>query len=244
MTSNINAGYSLLRNVAPTFMKVAFADPTLWPRHPNSSGISLAHVFTSPIPDLARFVFMDTIACLAFGVPPLVEYDTSCSVSNIGPIYAQRVEAKHASGATFITTILKISISRAYNHSPPVRHSWEEIEAEIRSWEPQPDECSPDDSWKSVARLAVKEGWRHAGLIYLYMVRSVERVNDVFTDRRRFAGNVWRHEPRSPSPVFDTTDHESAGHYTSGRFLRHTFHLPSPLGKLFDHSLSLLDVYL
>ncbi|KAF8606106.1 hypothetical protein BDV93DRAFT_520963 [Ceratobasidium sp. AG-I] len=169
MTSNINAGLTLLRNIAPTFVKVAFADPSLWPRQPGCSGISLVHAFTSDNYDLGRFVFMDTISTLCFGVPPLVEYDTSAPVSEIGPSYTQRIESKHGCAANFIIGILKISIWRAQNDKSPVKHRWEEIEADIRGWVPGPDNSISGDSWKTVARLAILEGWRHTGLIYLYM---------------------------------------------------------------------------
>ena len=195
MTSNINAGFTLLRNIAPTFMKVAFADPSLWPRQPSCSGISLVHAFASCNSDLPRFVFMDTISSLCFGVPPLIEYDTSAPVSEIGPSHTHRIESKHGCAAEFVVGILKINVWRAHNGNPPVKHGWEEIEADIWSWRPGPDDGLSDDSWKSVARLAILEGWRHTGLIYLYMVCSLECLYDYFTYEPVFAGNVRSYKP-------------------------------------------------
>ncbi|KAG9098160.1 hypothetical protein FRC07_010684, partial [Ceratobasidium sp. 392] len=43
-------------------------------RHPTAS---LAHTLNSPQFQLGRYIFMETVSGLMFGVPPLVEYDTS-----------------------------------------------------------------------------------------------------------------------------------------------------------------------
>ncbi|KAF8606107.1 hypothetical protein BDV93DRAFT_520964, partial [Ceratobasidium sp. AG-I] len=169
ITGNTNAGYTLLKNIAPTFMKAAFADPTIWPRQPGSSGISLAHSFTSYNFDLGRFIFMDALSSLSFGVPPLIEYDTSAPATEIDRSVTQRIESIHGCTATFAISIIKINIWRAHDHNPPVKHSWQEIEADIWAWKPRPDDTPPGNSWKTVARLAIQEGWRHAALIYLYM---------------------------------------------------------------------------
>ena len=177
ITSNTNAGYTQLRNIAPAFLRVAFADPNLWPREPGSSGISLVHVFATSNPDVGRFAVTDSILSLSLGVPPLIEYDTSSPISELSPSYLQRAESIQGCAASVAISIIKVNIWRAYNHNPPAKHSWQEIEADILAWKTQPEDSPSDDSWEAVARLAIKEGWRHAGLIYLYMVRSLKRTS-------------------------------------------------------------------
>ena len=157
-------------------MKVAFADPTVWPRQPGCAGISLSHAITSCNPDLVRFIVTDALLALCFGVAPLVEYDTSASATEIGRNVGTRIESAHGCAAIFAISIVKINVWRAHNRTPPVKHSWQEIEADIWSWKPRPHDGSPGDSWKTVARLAIQEGWRHVALIYLYMVRSLEQT--------------------------------------------------------------------
>jgi hypothetical protein len=194
ITSNVNAGYTLLKNIAPPFTKVAFAYPTLWPRHPDSSGISLAHTLNSYNYDLIRFVFMDALFSFAFGVPPLIEYDTSSPTTEIERHHVQITESMHAYPATFVVSIIKINVWRAESHDVPAKHSWEEIEADILGWSPQPDDGPSGNSWKTVARLAIQEGWRHAGLIYLYMVRQSNPSSVIFIYSLGFVGNVWGYE--------------------------------------------------
>ncbi|KAG8696951.1 hypothetical protein FRC08_006822 [Ceratobasidium sp. 394] len=169
VTSNTASGYALLRRLAPTFMQIAFADPTLWPRQPTSSGISLAHTLVSAQLELSRFVFTDALLSLVFGVPPSVEYDTSHP-----PIQTHKVhptEWVHGCAVELAIAIVKINVWRAQNAAdgtasdPP----WNEIEAVVRAWHPRGDREPHNNSWKLIAKLAVREGWRHAVLIYLYM---------------------------------------------------------------------------
>ncbi|KAG9102758.1 hypothetical protein FRC06_001210 [Ceratobasidium sp. 370] len=46
---------------------------------------------------------------------------------------------------------------------------WRPIEYRIKSWVPTVQAAPSDETWKSSARLAVHESWRHTLLIYLYM---------------------------------------------------------------------------
>ncbi|KAG9084414.1 hypothetical protein FRC07_013647, partial [Ceratobasidium sp. 392] len=169
MMSNVNAGYSLVRRLAPTFMRLAFADPTLWPRDPTSNGISLAHTLNSPQLELGRYVFTEAVSGLMFGVPPLVEYDTSHP-----PIRTQEahlLERVHGCALGFVMAIVKINVWRAQSidaivgSEPP----WREIEAGVLDWRPRHDPQPDGDSRKRIAKLTVQEAWRQAVLIYLYM---------------------------------------------------------------------------
>jgi hypothetical protein len=160
-----------MRRIAPTFMQIAFADPSLWPRQPNSAGVSLAHTLVSPQFELSRFVFMDAMSSLAFGVPPLIEYDTSHP-----PIRTREVhpmEWVHGCPTELAIIIIKINIWRAHNQAgdgEDMGRVSNEIETAAWAWHPRYDYGLDRESWKGVARLAVQEGWRHATLIYLYMV--------------------------------------------------------------------------
>ncbi|KAG9085896.1 hypothetical protein FS749_004035 [Ceratobasidium sp. UAMH 11750] len=168
ITSNANSGYTLLRCIAPTFMHVAFADPSLWPRHPSSDGISLAHVLVSPQYELGRFVFIDASMSLTFGTPPLIEYDTSHPVIPTPDIHP--MEWVHGCPISFVYSIIKINSWRARNPGGRAEpDTWKEMEAATWAWRPTCDYGPDSESWRTVARFATQEGWRHAVLVYLYL---------------------------------------------------------------------------
>ncbi|KAG8793567.1 hypothetical protein FRC12_002362 [Ceratobasidium sp. 428] len=109
--SNVNSGYSLVRRLAPTFMQIAFADPTLWPRQASANGISLAHTLASPQLELGRYVFMEAVSGFMFGIPPLVEYETSYP-----PIRTQEthmLEWVHGRVLDFVIGVVKMNVWRA-----------------------------------------------------------------------------------------------------------------------------------
>ncbi|QRV96387.1 Fungal specific transcription factor domain [Ceratobasidium sp. AG-Ba] len=169
MVSTAKSRYTLLRHIAPIFVQIASANPDLWSRDPLSSGISLAHALVSPHNDLARFIFTDTATSLTFGVPPLVEYDTSHPI--IQAPNGISLEWVHGCPVSFILSIAKINQWRArypngcWSDDIP----WKEIERDIWAWRPMCEYGPDSESLKFVARLAVQEAWRHANLIYLYM---------------------------------------------------------------------------
>ncbi|KAG9073699.1 hypothetical protein FRC06_011197 [Ceratobasidium sp. 370] len=146
-------------------MQIAFADPTLWPRQAASNGISLAHTLISPQLELVRYAFMEAVSGLVFGMPPLVEYDTSHPLIRTRETHP--LEWVHG----FVMAIVKINIWRARGMGRVTEpdSGWREVEASIWAWRPLRDYEPNNDSQKLVARLAVQEAWRHAVLIYLYM---------------------------------------------------------------------------
>ncbi|KAG9079682.1 hypothetical protein FS749_008315 [Ceratobasidium sp. UAMH 11750] len=170
VTANANSGYSFMHRMAPTFMQIACADPSLWPRAPTSSGVSLAHALVSDQYELGRFIFIDAISGLTFGTPPLIEYDTSHPA--IRPHQSHPLEWVHGCPAEFTFSIVQINTWRARNlhrwAEPGV--VWKEIEAATWTWRSRCDYGPERDSWKVVARFATQECWRHAVLIYLYLV--------------------------------------------------------------------------
>ncbi|KAG9123514.1 hypothetical protein FRC07_014840 [Ceratobasidium sp. 392] len=176
IASDTNSGYNLMRLIAPTFMQIAFADPSLWPRNPSSNGVSLAHLFISRQHELGRFVFLDMVSSLTFGLPPVVEYDTSHPVITTREVHA--MEWIHGCPVEFAFSIIKINAWRAQNLNGTVAPDelWKEIEAAAWVWQPRGDYGPDRESSKLVARFATQEGWRHAVLIYLYMVRIIART--------------------------------------------------------------------
>ncbi|QRW11536.1 Fungal specific transcription factor domain [Ceratobasidium sp. AG-Ba] len=170
ISSNVKSGYALLRRMAPVFMQVACADPTLWPRDPSSNGISLAHALVPPRHEIDRFIFMDNISSLTFGVPLLVEYDTSHPM--IETTAANPIEWIHGCPNRVMFSIVKINQWRMRHPNGCLEGEyvpWKEIEKDAWAWNPPPVGDFETDSSRHVARVAVQEGWRHALLIYLYM---------------------------------------------------------------------------
>ncbi|KAG9122279.1 hypothetical protein FRC07_001428 [Ceratobasidium sp. 392] len=165
ITANINTGYSLMRRMSPTFMHIAFADPSLWPRDPSSSGLSLAHVLVSPQYKLGRFVFSDALTSFTFGVPPLIEFNTSHPVFRTSE--AHPMEWVHGCPVEFIFWIAKINAWRAQSphDCEDLDSVWKDIESATWAWRPRYNHGKgAHESWKTIARFATQEGWRHVGM--------------------------------------------------------------------------------
>ncbi|KAG8692645.1 hypothetical protein FRC08_009624 [Ceratobasidium sp. 394] len=153
ITSDANSSYTLMRQMAPTFMQIAFADPSLWPRDPASSGVSLAHVLVSYQYELGRFVYADAISSLTFGTPPLVEYDTTHPA--IRACHARPMEWVHGCPVEFVFSIVKINVWRAQSGWKESDMIWKEIETRILAWRSKCDYGPERDSCKTVARFAI-----------------------------------------------------------------------------------------
>jgi hypothetical protein len=140
--------------------------------------LSLVHTMASEVHEFGRFVFTDAITSLVFGVPSLIDYDTSTPASMIkmenfiGCVHP--VEWVHGAPLPLMILIVKINLWRARNSpfSAASEEEWKPLEEEAWAWNAQVLSPSPNDEpHRIVARMAVQEGWRHAALIYLYMVR-------------------------------------------------------------------------
>ncbi|QRV82466.1 Fungal specific transcription factor domain [Ceratobasidium sp. AG-Ba] len=166
ITSDTKAGYTLLRRTAFLFTQIAGADPTLWPRDPTSNGIFLAHALLPPRHEIGRFIFMDNIFNHSFGLPPLVEYDTSHPVIQSASSYP--TEWVHGCPTRFMFSIVRINQWRA-RHKEQIDSPWNEIEEDTWAWRPTGVSSSSSKSQGSITQVAVHEGWRYALLIYLYM---------------------------------------------------------------------------
>ncbi|KAG8779041.1 hypothetical protein FRC12_024671 [Ceratobasidium sp. 428] len=110
------------------------------------------------------------VSSLMFGVAPLVEYDTSHPVIRTREAHA--MEWVHGCPVDFAFLVLKINTWRAQSlvgRAAP-DELLKEIEAAAWVWKPRCDYGPDHESWKIIARFATQEGWRHAVLIYLYLV--------------------------------------------------------------------------
>ncbi|KAG8766480.1 hypothetical protein FRC12_006864 [Ceratobasidium sp. 428] len=157
--------YEYIRNVAPTFLQLIFADSSLWP-NPYAFKVSLAHVLASPRYEFGHFVFLDSLCSLAYALPQVVEYDTS-----VPPLRDDIRPIEWAHGCPIDLHIALININtRCHepNQACP-KTDWRPIEHYLISWQPTTRVLPGEESWRTVARLAVQESWRHTLLIYFYM---------------------------------------------------------------------------
>ncbi|CAE6476336.1 unnamed protein product [Rhizoctonia solani] len=165
MVSNSSVGYAIFRKGVSPFLELAATFPKLWK---GDSAISLSHALHLSRHELARFVIMDTIAALAFGIAPLVHYDTTIQDHN--PDRFHFVEQVYACPVIVLMALARVNQSRASRLMGQDTITPEDVEAyesAVRNWKPGVDYT--DSPSQLVARLAVQESWRQAALIYLYM---------------------------------------------------------------------------
>ena len=100
---------------------------------------------------------------MAYALPPILEYDTSCPPSKNE---IDLVEWVYGCPAEFYLALIDINARCTLDYVAP---DWQDIERRIVSWQLELDN-SGDESWKQIARAAVHETWRQTLLAYLYMV--------------------------------------------------------------------------
>ncbi|KAL5633970.1 hypothetical protein ACGC1H_005978 [Rhizoctonia solani] len=154
--------YQVLRSVTPAFLQSAFSNPALWPSGSNPAYIPLMSILTMGSHELAYFTLIDCACAMAFGLPQLVEYDTT--------MYALPTPSSHqwahCSPTEFQVVLAEINACR--DKSPAAR-DWREIERWLLAWQSRPGEHTFTESWMTVAWYAVQESWRLVLLIYLYL---------------------------------------------------------------------------
>ncbi|KAF8594954.1 hypothetical protein BDV93DRAFT_122801 [Ceratobasidium sp. AG-I] len=74
MISSNAAGYALFKHTVPYLLQMASTMPNLWA--PNSA-IYISRALNCEQFEVRAFILVDTVAALAFGVPPLLVYDTT-----------------------------------------------------------------------------------------------------------------------------------------------------------------------
>ncbi|KAG9075042.1 hypothetical protein FRC06_010310, partial [Ceratobasidium sp. 370] len=156
--------YELLKSYAPTFLQIVFSDAALWPNS-HSTSVSLVHVLASMSYEISHFAMLDMMCSMAYGLPQVVDYDTSIPPFDPGVHPAELV---HGCPLELQIILVDINTRSAWKQVGPIL-DWHDIEQKLREWRPTVRSSAGEDSWKSVARLAVQESWRHLLLIYLYM---------------------------------------------------------------------------
>lgn len=158
----------MFKKCAPLFLQLATNRPRFWS---TDFRIHIRSVLYIGEYDTALFAFFDTISSLAFGVPPLMDYDTSLSSVDEKETY-RTVERIYGCPAFIVVLLARINswrTSRWISQSNWNGDDWREIEKALLDWNPAIE--ATDVASNFIGRLAVQESWRQAVRIYLYMVR-------------------------------------------------------------------------
>ncbi|KAL5631880.1 hypothetical protein ACGC1H_000047 [Rhizoctonia solani] len=168
MISNSSIGYTIFRKGAPIFLQLAAKFSELWK---GDSAISLSQTLHARH-ELSKFALMDTVSALAFGIAPLIHYDTTICVEDHQPGQFQFLEPVYACPIVVLITLARVNASRVsqlMDRDDITPKGIEEYEVAVRNWKPRVD--YGDQPSQLITRLAVQEAWRQAALIYLYMVK-------------------------------------------------------------------------
>ncbi|KAF8700521.1 hypothetical protein RHS03_06651, partial [Rhizoctonia solani] len=163
MLDGISA-YTLQRTALPMFLSLVTAEPSLLVDQPNGSlAVSFVNTLCSPRHELARFVGNDVILPFLLGVPPLAEYayDSTCG--------HDQFEWVHGVPIPLLQIISQVNSWRA--RSKILIDDWQTLEQRALAWRSPYDTSDvpfvPESATSEMA--AVREGWRHVVLIYIYM---------------------------------------------------------------------------
>ncbi|CAE7188532.1 unnamed protein product [Rhizoctonia solani] len=171
--------YRVLKSVTPAFLELAFSNPALWPSGSNLAYIPLANVLTiESSHELVYFTLIDCTYSMAFGVPQLVEYDTTVYPSPGSSSH----QWAHGCPAEFQVALTEINACR---DSSPSARGWNEIERWLIGWQSRFGEYMFTESWMTIGWYAVQESWRLALLVYLYLA-----VCDIPSDDPRIQVHV------------------------------------------------------
>jgi hypothetical protein len=171
MLLNSHMGYAFLKQCTPLFLHLATKFPELWT---NNSAISVFQALHSHRYEITMFVFRDTIAALAFGLPPLLHYDTNLGASDWSRFHSSTVlEWIYGCPTLIVTLIAKVNSARMLRlvgQTALNQYEQLEMEAQLRKWQPTVDK--DDRSSQVITRLAILECWRQAVLIYMHMASA------------------------------------------------------------------------
>lgn len=166
MISDTRRGYSLFQKCTPLALQLMGKFSNLW--SPNST-IVLAYALHASVFEISWFVFSDTLAALALGIPPLLHYDTTYYPDQShGDSYLELVYGCPARITVLLAQINSWRASRWMEQPNLDANQWREAEELLQSWSPPLE--SEGESYDLVGRFAIGESWRHAVFIYLYMV--------------------------------------------------------------------------
>ncbi|CAE6488033.1 unnamed protein product [Rhizoctonia solani] len=167
MISNSSIGYTIFRRGVPIFLQLAIKFPNLWQ---DDSTISLSRTLHTEGHELARFVVLDVITSLAFGIPSLIRYGNAIHPTDYKPRRFEFLEPVYACPVVVFMTLARVNeyrVSRLLDQDSELSQNVGEYETAVRNWKPRVDYGDPPS--ELIARLAVQESWRQATLIYLYM---------------------------------------------------------------------------
>lgn len=187
MLSGNAAGYALFKKSTPYFLQVASTFSHLWA--PNSA-IYISHALHCQQYEIRAFALVDSVTALAFGIPPLLHYETT--IKEVEHDEGSRlIEWVHGVPEDILVLLARINAWRAsrWIESPVVEaegsvgspggvveglgldeEEWRVVERLLNGWTPTIEQI--DGSFNSITRLAIQESWRQAAFIYLYMVCS------------------------------------------------------------------------
>ncbi|KAH7335990.1 hypothetical protein B0J17DRAFT_630200 [Rhizoctonia solani] len=171
VTETIAESYTCLQSSSLSFLQLAFSEPTLWTGENASMSIPLSRALSSTRGEINRFACTDVMAALALGLPTFAAYDTSWTG------WTHQVSMRWK----FLITLVEIHNWRLQHPDDTCnREQWQVIEERIMKFRQVADETDTKaaDSAQAVIRLAVRESWRHAALIYLYLVMCGARSDD------------------------------------------------------------------
>ncbi|KAG8743863.1 hypothetical protein FRC12_014946 [Ceratobasidium sp. 428] len=117
---------------------------------------------------------LDVMCSMMYGLPQVVDYDTSLPPLDAGVHPAELV---HGCPPELQLILADINTRSAWKQIGPIL-DWYTIERRLREWQPCLQTSKGEDSWKLVARLAVQESWRHTLLTYLYMAVCGAKSNE------------------------------------------------------------------
>ncbi|CAE6528947.1 unnamed protein product [Rhizoctonia solani] len=191
VTETITESYACLQSSSLSFLQIAFSEPTLWTGENASMSIPLSRALSSTRGEINRFACTDVMAALALGLPTLAAYDTSLDGLDTPSFHA--MEYVHGCPTEFLITLVDIHNWRLQHPDDMcnrqqwlaieeriMKQQWLAIEERIMKFRQVADETDTKaaDSAQAVIRLAVRESWRHAALIYLYLVMCGARSDD------------------------------------------------------------------
>ncbi|CEL54141.1 hypothetical protein RSOLAG1IB_06852 [Rhizoctonia solani AG-1 IB] len=179
VTETIVESYACLRSCSLSFLEIAFSEPALWTSKGTSMSISLIRALSSTRGEINRFACMDVMAALALGLPTLAMYDASLDGLDT-PVF-HSMEYIHGCPSEFLAALVEVHNWRMqYPEAVCNQEQWQLIEERIMSMHQSHDEADTRtaDSAQLIIRLAVRESWRHAALIYLYLVMCGARSDD------------------------------------------------------------------
>ncbi|KAG8717717.1 hypothetical protein FRC11_003703, partial [Ceratobasidium sp. 423] len=153
------AGYALLKRALPLFLHLISNDPELWSERDGHLAVSLPRVLSTPRYEIKRFVFYDMMCALVLGVAPLVTYDPGePPIVSYPPL---PMEVFHGIPVEWILII---------GHVHARTDDWRNLEIQTLSWHPRIADIWSEESIEVVYRMAIQEAWRHATLVYIFMV--------------------------------------------------------------------------